>query len=104
MAEIKVTYSKLKETSDTIAASCNEFMGVMSEIKSIMDSLRGKWESDGAETFREQFAKLNVNIEAYERALNKYCQFLDHTAEEYATVDRKVQDETSVLDNSSLFA
>lgn len=104
MAEIKVTYARLKETADVIAASKSEYMGIMSEIKSIMETLRGKWESEAAERFREQFLKLDVNFEKYAEQLNEYCQYLNITAEEYATVDNKVADDVAVLDNSSLLA
>jgi len=104
MAQIRVTYAKLSETADTIAAANTELKGVLDEIKGVIETLRGKWESEGADKFRDQFLKLNTNIEAYERELSKYCTFLNHTAEEYRTVDAKVVEETSVLDATSLFS
>ena len=103
MAEIKVTSQELKAKSEAFKNYANEFGTNMGEIKAGMQSMKGNWEGDAAESFITRFNQMEKNFESYQRVITEYATFLGKAAEDYEASENKVKSASDSIQNN-LFA
>lgn len=91
MAEFKVTPEKLRSASSNIKTISTNFTGVMADIETEMNTMKGKWDSEAANAFIKKFLGLKDNFQAYNKVINSYANFLEETAKSYDSADKAIK-------------
>lgn len=97
MADIKITFSEVKNKATQIR-KCNENLTAhLNQIKSDIKSLDAEWTSDASETIRSKIEGMSNKFESYYSIIESYAAFLDTTVANYE------QTESAINTNASAF-
>lgn len=95
MANIYVNYGSFNDWASKISNKNDELKDKLSEIRKLINSLEGEWESDSAKTIREKINGMQSRFDQYYDVVDNYAIFLRNTAKQYseneATQNKKAQ-------------
>ena len=88
MSQIYVNYGSFSGWSEKIRRRNTELLNNLKEIKNLIHSLSGEWESDSATAIREKIAGMEPRFQQYYDVVENYAIFLTNTANEYMGTER----------------
>ncbi len=95
MANIYVNYGSFDGWANKISNKNDELKTILGDIKNLINSLEGEWESDAAKTIREKITGMQGRFDQYYDIVENYSTFLKNTAQAYreneATQNTKAQ-------------
>jgi WXG100 family type VII secretion target len=94
---IKVSLGEVSKTAGSIRTINTSLSARLEEIKKEMNALSSTWQSDAANTIRNNFNALAPRFEEYKNIVESYAKFLDITVTSYD------QAESAINNNASAF-
>ncbi len=95
MAEINVTFQALRDTATEIRKCNTNLDKDLTDISTEMSRLKGKWESDSAETIRAAMDAMKPRFSEYKEVVETYAKFLDDTAQTYEETESTLKTNAS---------
>lgn len=97
MAEFKVTPQRLKSTSANISSINSRFNQLMESIRTDMQRMKQRWDSEAANSFINKFEALKDDFDNYSKVIMSYSKFLEATAVSYEKADKEISKATGSL-------
>jgi WXG100 family type VII secretion target len=97
MATIQVTPELLRKTSTEISKVNSDFNLIMNDIKTEMQKMKQRWESEAADIFISKFNGLNDDFQNYSKVIMDYANFLNTAADTYTNADKAIGSDSSGL-------
>lgn len=97
MAEFKVSPERLRATATNISGINKNFNGVMESIRTEMQRMKQRWDSEAANGFINKFDALKDDFENYSQVIQAYSKFLEATAGAYEKADTNISNATGSL-------
>lgn len=101
MAEMKITTEQLTETAGKIRSTNNTLKGLLESFSKSVTDLESTWQSDAGEHTKSAIKSLEPRFDEYFSVVSTYADFLDKTAESYATNEKNL---TNNADNVAAFS
>ena len=78
-----INYGSFEEWANKISTKNDKLSKNLVEIKSLINSLAGEWESDSAIKIREKITGMQPRFDQYHDVVNNYAVFLKKTAADW---------------------
>ena len=78
--QIIIKWSKFDNHADGIDQKNREMRKTLDDIQAKINSLKGDWESDSAETTRQEITNMSSRFESYQQVVNSYVKFIRNAA------------------------
>ena len=78
--QIIINYGKFDGHADGIDNKNKEMRQTLDEIQKKINSLKGDWESNSAETIRQKITGMTPRFESYQQVVNSYVKFIRNAA------------------------
>ena len=104
MADILITPDTLKQYAAEIDGIRHQFNSLMSNLKGAMTAMKQEYESDAAAAFMNEFNKLDANVQGYAAEMQKYSNYLNDTAQQFAAADQTIDTNIATVANVNLYA
>lgn len=95
MADIKITFSELREKTSQLRRHNETLTTLLADIKSAINALESQWTSDTSDTIRTKITGMQPKFDSYKEVIESYAKFLDNTVAQYE------QTETTLNSNAS---
>lgn len=95
--QIIINYGKFDGHADGIDKKNREMRQTLDDIQTKINSLKGDWESNSAETIRQKITGMSSRFESYQQVVNSYVKFIRNAAASAKNV------ETAINSNASQF-
>lgn len=83
MADIKITFSEVRNKASQIR-KCNDNLNQqLEDIKSSITALEAEWTSDASDTIRQKIAGMQPKFDNYYSIIESYAAFLETTVSNY---------------------
>lgn len=93
--QIIINYGKFDEHADNIDNKNRAMRDTLDEIQRKINSLKGDWESDSAETIRQKITNMSSRFESYQQVVNSYVKFIRNAATASRTVESALNSNAS---------
>lgn len=78
--QIIINWSKFDGHADGIDQKNKEMRKTLDDIQAKINSLKGDWESNSAETIRQKITNMSSRFENYQQVVNSYVKFIRNAA------------------------
>lgn len=95
--QIIINYGKFEGHADGIDNKNKEMRNTLDDIQTKINSLKGEWESNSAETIRQKITGMTPRFESYQQVVNSYVKFIRNAATQSKNM------ETTINSNASQF-
>lgn len=90
-----VKYGEFESYAANMKSTNERLLENLNDIKSLINSLSGEWESNSAVTIRQKISGMQPKFEQYYDVVNNYVTFIKNTGEQYKatenTLDNKAE-------------
>lgn len=87
MAQMYINYGSFEDWAGKISAKNDKLKDNLNEIKNLINSLAGEWESDSAAKIREKITGMQPKFDQYYDVVNNYAVFLKNTATQWKNTE-----------------
>lgn len=88
MSEMYVNYGSFDSWAATIDTRNKALLEELHEIKQLINSLAGEWESNAAAEIRRKITNMEPRFEDYYSVVDNYAKFLRNTAADYKKTEQ----------------
>lgn len=88
MSQQYINYGSFESWAGTVQRRNDELLNRLHEIKNLINSLKGEWESNSAEEIRRKITGMEPRFEQYHSVVDNYAKFLRNTAAEYKATEQ----------------
>ncbi|MCM1221652.1 MAG: WXG100 family type VII secretion target [Lachnospiraceae bacterium] len=78
--QIIINYGKFDGHANSIDQKNREMRKTLDDIQAKINSLKGDWESNSAETIRQKITNMSSRFETYQQVVNSYVKFIRNAA------------------------
>lgn len=93
--QIILNYGKFYEHADRIDNKNKEMRKTLDDIQARINSLKGDWESNSAETIRQKITNMSSRFESYQQVVNSYAKFIRNAADQAAKLEGTINSNAS---------
>ncbi len=86
--QIKVEYGRFEQRATTLSKHNQTLLDELHEIKDLINSLAGGWESNSAARIREKITAMEPRFEDYYNVVDNYVKFIRNTAQSYEATEK----------------
>lgn len=88
MSQQYINYGSFDSWAGTVQRRNDELLNRLHEIKNLINSLQGDWESNSAEEIRRKITGMEPRFEQYYSVVDNYAKFLRNTGAEYKATEQ----------------
>lgn len=88
--QIKITMPEVSNTAMKMRSLNVQLDDVLKHITNLINDLSSVWQSEGAETYATKFKTFANHFVVESETIEKYCKFLDYTAQSYDSVESTI--------------
>lgn len=78
--QIIINWKKFEEHAEGIDNKNKEMRKTLDDIQAKINSLKGDWESNSAETIRQKITNMSSRFENYQQVVSSYAKFIRNAA------------------------
>lgn len=93
--QIIINYGKFDEHAEKIENKNKEMRRTLDDIQAKINSLKGDYESNAAETIRQKITNMSSRFESYQQVVNSYAKFIRNAAAQSKNVEGTINSNAS---------
>lgn len=93
--QIIINYGKFDGHADGIDQKNKEMRQTLDNIQTKINSLKGDWESNSAETIRQKITGMSGRFESYQQVVNSYVKFIRNAAAQAKNLEGTINSNAS---------
>lgn len=93
--QIIINYGKFEEHAGNIDNKNKEMRRTLDDIQAKINSLKGDWESNSAETIRQKITNMSARFENYQKVVDSYVKFIRNAATQSKNVESAINTNAS---------
>lgn len=93
--QIIINYGKFEGHADNIDSKNKEMRRTLDDIQTKINSLKGDWESNGADTIRQKITNMTGRFETYQKVVDSYVKFIRNAAIQSKNVESAINTNAS---------
>ena len=86
--QIKVEYGRFEQRAATLSKQNQTLLEELHDIKNLINSLAGDWESDSAVRIRDKITAMEPRFEDYYDVVDNYVKFIRNTEQAYRATEK----------------
>lgn len=95
--KIYINYEKFEGHASDIDSKNKEMRRTLDDIQAKINSLKGDYESNAAETIRQNITNMSSRFESYQQVVNSYVKFIRNAAIQTKNVEGALNSNASQL-------
>lgn len=97
MANIQISLQEVTDTASKIRNLNQMMYDELMNLKQEMNALSSVWQSEGADTLRNQFNLFTNRFERQKETIDEYAKFLDLTVSSYDSLESTITSNASTM-------
>lgn len=93
--QIIINYGKFDEHASNIDKKNKDMRATLDDIQRKINSLKGGWESNSAETIREKITNMTGRFESYQQVVDSYVKFIRNAAAQSRNMESTINSNAS---------
>ena len=93
--QIIINYGKFEGHAEGIDNKNKEMRQTLDEIQKKINSLKGDWEGNSAETIRQKITGMTPRFESYQQVVSSYVKFIRNAAEQSKILEGTINSNAS---------
>lgn len=93
--QIIINYGNFEKHAESISSKNDEMKRKLEDIQTTINSLKGDWESDSAETIRQKITNMSDRFEQYWKVVNSYVKFIRNAAAQSKNLESTINSNAS---------
>lgn len=93
--QIIINYGKFDDHADKINEKNVQMRRTLDDIQTKINSLKGDWESNSAETIRQKITNMSSRFENYQQVVNSYVKFIRNAAAQSRNLEGTINSNAS---------
>lgn len=93
--QIIINYGKFDGHADSIDQKNREMRTTLDDIQAKINSLKGDWESNSAETIRQKITNMSSRFENYQQVVHSYVKFIRNAAAQSKNLESTINSNAS---------
>lgn len=93
--QIIINYGNFDKHADSIDKKNRDMRKTLDDIQAKINSLKGDWESNSAETIRQKITNMTSRFENYQQVVNSYVKFIRNAASQSKNTENAINSNAS---------
>ncbi len=92
MAKVIISTEEVKAAGTNIIDEAGSMYKTLTEIREIIGSTKGKFDSEGGDELRRKFEQTAAEFEKFKSFIMEYGEFLKHYSSGHVELDQKIEE------------
>lgn len=93
--QIIINYGNFENHAASIDKKNADMRNTLDDIQRKINSLKGDWESNSAETIRQKITNMSSRFESYQQVVNSYVKFIRNAAAQSKNLESTINTNAS---------
>ncbi|MBQ2745335.1 MAG: WXG100 family type VII secretion target [Lachnospiraceae bacterium] len=98
MADIKITFSEVRNKAKAIQKSNDTLNQHLTDIKGAINALESVWTSDASDTIRAKITDMQPKFDNYYTIIKSYVTFLETTVSNYEATEQSINSNAAAFE------
>lgn len=93
--QIIINYGRFDDHANSIDKKNKDMRTTLDDIQRKINSLKGDWESNSAETIRQKITNMTSRFESYQQVVDSYVKFIRNAAAQSKNLESTINSNAS---------